>query len=145
MTTSSSQRRRLVCAPGAAYRLGMRFAEDSSSNFTIQAVSDEGIVIGDRRITHSVLVSAEAVEDWPPGSVAELTAEHVAQCVALQPEVIIIGTGKQQVFLPLQYAARLQEHGIGVEVMANDAACRTFNVLLSEDRRVVLALMQGRD
>ncbi len=123
----------------------MRFAEDSSSNFTIQAVSENGIVIADRHISHSVLVSAEAVQDWPPGSVAELTAEHMAQCAALQPEVIIIGTGQQQVFLPMEHAAGLQGQGIGVEIMANHAACRTFNVLLSEDRRVVLALMLGRD
>ncbi len=123
----------------------MRFAEDTRSSFSIQAVSDDGIVIGDRRIAHSVLVSAEAVEDWPPGRMAELTAEHMAQCLALEPEVIIIGTGKQQLFLPVQHAAGLQAQGIGVEVMTNDAACRTFNVLLSEDRRVVLALMQERD
>ena len=123
----------------------MRFAEDSSSNFTIQAVSENGIVIADRHISHSVLVSAEAVQDWPPGNVAELTAEHMAQCAALQPEVIIIGTGQQQVFLPMEHAAGLQGQGIGVEIMANHAACRTFNVLLSEDRRVVLALMLGRD
>ena len=123
----------------------MRFAEDSSSSFTIQAAGKDGIVIGDRRVSHSVLVSPESLQDWPPASMAELTAEHVAQCVALAPEVIIIGSGRQQVLLPLEYAAGLQAQGIGVEVMANDAACRTFNVLLSEDRRVVLALMQDHD
>ena len=56
-------------------------------------------------------------------------------------DVVIIGTGMTQVFPPTEYVVRLQKLGIGVEIMANDAACRTFNVLLSEDRHVVLALM----
>lgn len=119
----------------------MRFAEDSNSTYSIQSVSDEGIVIADRCISHSVLVCADTLQDWPPASVAELTGEHMAQCVALEPEVVIIGTGRRQAFPPAEHVARLQQQGIGVEIMANDAACRTFNVLLSEDRRVVLALM----
>lgn len=119
----------------------MRFAEDSNSPFSIQAISDDGIVIDDRRITHSVLVCADTVEEWPPGSITELTTEHMAQCAALRPEVVIIGTGRTQVFPPANYAVSLQKQGIGVEIMANDAACRTFNVLLSEDRKVVLALI----
>jgi len=121
----------------------MRFAEDSNSNFSIQAINDDGIVIDDRRITHSVLVCAETVQEWPPGSIPDLTSDHLAQCAALQPEVVIIGTGKTQIFPPGHFAVSLQKQGIGVEIMANDAACRTFNVLLSEDRRVVLALMLG--
>jgi uncharacterized protein len=121
----------------------MRFAEDSNSTFSIQAIIDDGVVIDDRHITRSVLVCADTLQDWPPGSVTELTAEHMVQCEALQPEIVIVGTGRTQVFPPAEYTFTLQNQGIGVEIMANDAACRTFNVLLSEDRRVVLALMLG--
>ena len=62
----------------------------------------------------------------------------------LGPEIIILGTGSTQVFPPPQVTGVLRQSGVGVEIMANDAACRTFNVLLSEDRRVVLALIQAR-
>ena len=119
----------------------MRFAEESNSSFTIQSISADGIMIDNRRISRSVLVSPRAVEDWPPRSVTGLSSEHIEQCKDLHPEVVIIGTGKTQIFPPAELICQLQSEGIGVEVMANDAACRTFNVLLSEDRQVVLALM----
>ncbi|MGB5259357.1 MAG: MTH938/NDUFAF3 family protein, partial [Gammaproteobacteria bacterium] len=86
----------------------MRFAEDTHPGFSIQAIIDDGIVIDDRQITRSVLVSTDTLQDWPPCSVSELTEEHMAQCSALQPEIVIIGTGRTQVFPPLQYAASLQ-------------------------------------
>lgn len=119
----------------------MRFAEESSSTFSIQSISGDGVVIDNRRITESVLVSPRALEAWPPRAVAGLTDEHIEQCRDLQPEIVIIGTGSTQTFPPAQLLYPLLQRGIGVEVMANDAACRTFNVLLSEDRQVVLALM----
>lgn len=119
----------------------MRFAEDNNSKFSIQSVSDEGIVINDKLIRRSVLVSADTIQDWPPQHIGDLTGDHLAQCQALSPEIILIGTGNTQVFPPAMDIIRLQEQGIGVETMANPAACRTFNVLLSEQRRVVLALI----
>jgi len=102
-----------------------------------------GIVINDRLINTSVLVTAESVEAWPPGTVAELHDQHLDQLTARQPGIIILGTGATLVFPPPRLLAGVQQRGIGIEVMANDAAVRTFNVLLSEDRKVLLALLQG--
>jgi uncharacterized protein len=119
----------------------MRFAEDNNSTYSIQSVSEDGIVINDKLIRRSVLVSANTVQDWPPRCIGDMTADHLALCQALSPEIVLIGTGNSQVFPPAKDIIRLQEQGIGVEIMANPAACRTFNVLLSEDRRVVLALI----
>ena len=119
----------------------MRFAEDNSPTHSIQSYSHEGIIINDRHITHSVLVSPDTLAAWPPRRVTELVDEHIDQCTALKPEIVIISTGETLVFPPAQLFVSLQNQGVGVEVMANGAACRTFNVLLSEDRQVVLALM----
>ena len=119
----------------------MRFAEDSIPTNSIQSWDEDGFVIDDRRICHSVVVTPDTVQVWSPTCIETLTAEHFEQLGALEPEIVIIGTGKTQKFPPARYAVGLQNRGIGVEVMANDAACRTFNVLLSEDRRVVVALM----
>ena len=119
----------------------MRFAEDSNSSFSIQSIGEEGVVVGDKLIKRSVLISPDSIQEWPPASVAELEPGHLSQCESLEPEIVIIGTGHRQVSPPAQLAFALQKKGIGVEIMANDAACRTFNVLISEDRHVVLALM----
>ena len=59
----------------------------------------------------------------------------------MQPEVVLIGTGKKQLFLPPKLMVMFYQEGIGFEVMTTDAACRTFNVLVSEGRNVVAALM----
>ncbi len=80
---------------------------------------------------------------WEPRSIDELTAVHIDRLVGFDPEIVIIGTGRQLRFPPLALTAALQVRGIGVEVMAHDAACRTFNILLAEDRRVLAALMMG--
>ena len=70
-------------------------------------------------------------------------ADHCRQLGELGPEVVIIGTGKTLTFPPPQLTVGLQSQGIGVEIMAHDAACRTFNILLAEDRRVIAALIMG--
>ncbi len=121
----------------------MRFHQDTGTGNSIQSYSERGIVIDDRLITGSVLVSADALSEWSPRSIAELEPAHFAAVEALAPDIVIFGSGKQLVFPPARLLVGLQQQGIGVEVMANDAAVRTFNVLLSEDRKVVLALLQG--
>ena len=64
--------------------------------------------------------------------------------LALQPEVVVLGTGARQVFPPASVLAACLSRGIGIEVMANPAAARTFHVLAGEGRKVVAALiLQG--
>jgi uncharacterized protein len=93
-------------------------------------------------LTKSFIVAPDRlVEDWPPQRFDELTGEHLQAALALEPEILIIGTGSQQHFLPGELMAALSRGGIGVEVMDTAAACRTYNVLLSEDRKVVAALL----
>jgi len=121
----------------------MRLHQESGSGNNIQSWSDRGIVINDRLISGSVLVSPDTVQAWPPRSVEQLDPGHFADIAALEPLIVILGTGRELVFPPSRLLVGLQQQGIGVEVMANDAAVRTFNVLLSEDRRVVLALLQA--
>ncbi|HHT00904.1 MAG TPA: hypothetical protein ENK73_08640, partial [Thiomicrospira sp.] len=58
-----------------------------------------------------------------------------------KPEVIILGTGETQHFPEPKLFAYCAHKGVGLEVMANDAACRTYNVLTTEDREIVLALI----
>jgi len=120
----------------------MHISLDKAAGNTIQSYSDAGIVIDGRLIRVSVIVSAECLEEWTPTQVSELDATHMAQLAARRPDIVILGTGQQQAFPPPALLVELQRHGIGVEVMANDAAVRTYDVLLSEQRNVLLALLQ---
>ena len=121
----------------------MRFAQDSFASNSIRAYGDGEISVNDKTIRQSVIITPDLIQPWEPRHIDELTAEHCRQLGAHNPEVIIIGTGKTLKFPPPQLTAGLQTQGIGVEIMAHDAACRTFNILLGEDRRVVVALMMG--
>jgi uncharacterized protein len=72
--------------------------------------------------------------------VADLALADFEPILALQPEVILLGTGARQQFPPAALLQAVLSRGVGLEVMATDAACRTFNVLASEYRRVAAAL-----
>jgi uncharacterized protein len=78
---------------------------------------------------------------WPPGSPDGLAAGHFEQVLALAPEVVIFGSGERLRFVPPALYRCLIDAGIGIETMDTPAACRTFNVLASEGRKVVAALL----
>ena len=131
----------LVTPPLSAYLYPMRFAQDSADNNSIQAYRQGEIIINERKINRSAVVTADVIVEWPPQHFDDITAEHLDQLADYQPEIVILGTGVRQQFPPAYFMAGLQTRGIGVEVMNTDAACRTFNVLLSEGRRVVAAMI----
>ncbi|RKZ37697.1 MAG: hypothetical protein DRQ37_01300 [Gammaproteobacteria bacterium] len=98
-----------------------------------------------KRLTGSVLLTRDRlVKDWAPEEVHALKAEHLEEILKLQPEVVLLGTGKHQQFPPTVVIAPLVEAGVGFEIMDTAAACRTYNVLLSEGRRVAAALLPLR-
>ena len=116
--------------------------ERQGEHHYIRSVSESGIRIGDEYYRGTVLLSAEELRsDWPPASVEELQELHLQAVLDLRPEVVLIGTGKKQVFLQPELMDYFYRTGVGVEVMSTQAACRTFNVLVSEGRNVVAALM----
>lgn len=103
---------------------------------------DEGrVVVDEYHVDRSVLISAERVDPWGPGSFAELAREHFAAIAELEPEIVVVGTGARQQFPHPRLTQPLLERGIGVEVMDTGAACRTYNIIRGEGRRVVAALL----
>ena len=111
----------------------------------VRGYSDAGIRIGDRLYAESVVVNAETViEGWRPRTIAEASIEDLRQALALRPEVLLIGTGRQQMFPARELLALLHESHVGFEVMDTGAACRTYNVLASEGRNVAAALIVER-
>lgn len=125
------------------YVAGMKFAAaDPGEGHLILGYESGRIQVGGRAYTRGLIVSPERiVSDWGPDRAADLSAEHFEAIIALEPQVIILGTGERQVFPdPRTYVAALQR-GLGVEVMDTGAACRTYNILMSEGRKVAAGLI----
>lgn len=109
---------------------------------TVRRVETGSITVGDRSITSScLLVRDRLIEHWPVTSIAELGPEAIATVVALAPDVVILGTGERQSFPPPKLMAEFLTRGIGIEVMDNRAAARTYNVLVSEGRNALAAFI----
>ena len=105
----------------------------------------EGYVVvnnGERR-TSSIVVLAQQVVDWPARAFDALTGEDFSFIRALEPEIVLLGTGSRQRFPHPRLTRTLAEAGIGLEVMDVQAACRTYNILVAEERKVAAALLLG--
>jgi uncharacterized protein len=106
------------------------------------ACTPSAVTIVDRVFTRSFLLMPDRiVENWPVTSAAQLDLAAAEAIAALQPEVVLLGTGERQVFPPQEFLAALLRRKIGVEVMDNAATCRTYNLLAGEGRRVMAVIM----
>jgi uncharacterized protein len=111
---------------------------------TVTGYDGSGVEINAVRFAHSLIVMPETPPvSWPVASFESLTAENFAQIAENTPDVVILGTGERQRFVHPKLIAQLTARRVGVECMDNQAACRTYNILMGEDRRVALALILG--
>ena len=114
-------------------------------DFDVRSIKGHGagwVQFGDDRIEHSVILGARGEsEPWNCSSFAELTPAHFERLAGLDAEVLLFGSGARIRFVPPQWLRPLVERGIGLETMDTAAACRTYNVLVGEGRRVVAALL----
>ncbi|MFC3530638.1 Mth938-like domain-containing protein [Vogesella facilis] len=99
------------------------------------------VEINGNRHQGSLIVTGDSILPWGPASFEALTEEHFSALLALQPEVVIFGSGQRLRFPHPRLTAALANAGIGVEVMDSNAACRTYNILLAEDRQVIAVLL----
>ena len=99
------------------------------------------VAINNVRYEKCVVLTPQAVRPWAVGSFESLTAADFGFIVELKPEIVIFGTGTHQRFPQPELARVLAASGAGVEVMDSRAACRTYNILASEARKVVAAIL----
>jgi len=100
------------------------------------------VMVNRERFTGSIVVSAEQVrDDWNVAGFDALNEAHFNYFLALKPDVLLVGTGAQQRFPHPRLYRALTDAGIGVEIMNTPAACRTYNILVSEDRKVIAAIL----
>jgi len=104
---------------------------------------DNGVVrINDGAYSVSVIVAPQTlVTEWGPRAVGELSDRHMNAIRELDPEVVLLGTGSAQHFPARELMRDFLQAGVGMEVMDTASACRTYNLLMSEGRRVVAALI----
>lgn len=112
--------------------------ENPDFRYLLRGVSADGVLVNDQTLNRSfILTPHELLEDWHPGSVQELVANDMQALLDLNPVLVILGTGARQQFPSAAVMAVCLTRGIGIEVMDNAAAARTFNVLATEGRKVV--------
>ena len=120
----------------------MRLTDDrTGSALLVRSYAPGEVRVADKVLQRSCLISAERlVEDWRPQTLDELTEADFQAVFELQPEIVVLGSGPRQRFPEQRLLAAILARGIGCEVMDTGAACRTYNVLVSEARRAVAAL-----
>lgn len=104
----------------------------------VRRVDAHAVTLIDRELTRSFLIAPDRViENWPVADPLTLDDRHVDALLALNPELVILGTGQRQVFPNAAFMAGFLRKGVGIEAMNNAAAARTYNLLAGEGRRVV--------
>lgn len=113
--------------------------------FALRNADGRSARVNDQILTASFILAPDTlIEQWQPQPAAELAPADLEPLLALNPELVLLGTGQQQVFPPAATLAACLTRGVGLEVMANNAAARTYNVLAGEGRRVVAGfLLEG--
>ena len=110
---------------------------------TISGYGNGGFKINNIFVEGSLLVFPEQSLKWDVSSLESLTAESLAPIFAANPavEILLIGTGKNMTFIDAGLRQEIRARGIALDVLDTGAACRTYNVLMSEERRVAAAII----
>jgi uncharacterized protein len=128
-----------VAANGATLKLHLNI---STAQKIFTAHGKGYVTVNGERFEHSIVVTPEQVlTDWQPQGFDALNEMHFAYFLALKPEILLFGSGAQQRFAHPRLYQALSAAGIGVEFMDTAAACRTYNILVAEDRKVVAGIL----
>ncbi len=108
----------------------------------IRRVAETEVTIDEVVHRRSLIVGAHLkIEDWPVRDLSDLDPATIAPLVEHQPELVVVGQGTRPSFPAPEVQRLFLERGIGLEVMTLSAACRTFNILMSENRRAIAGLI----
>ena len=121
----------------------MKLHAQAPSNFnTVTGYGPDYVEVNRVRHAGALILTPEGpVQAWQPSAFAELARADFEPVLALAPELVLVGSGARQRFLAPPLAVSLAQSGVGFEVMDTAAACRTFNILMAEGRRVVGAFL----
>jgi uncharacterized protein len=131
------------CHQPACRTIDLKLHQEASAALnTITSYGADYVAINLQRHEGSIIVMPQSpVLQWPVTSFEALTPENFDALLELAPEVVVFGSGPRLRFPHPRLTARLTQQRIGVETMDFGAACRTYNILMSEGRRVAAALL----
>jgi uncharacterized protein len=123
----------------------MPLAEDIvTSRYRISSYDPGSVTINEAVYRQSLILTAQEIQSpWPVTSLADVDAASLAPVFDSNPSVVLLGTGERQQFPEAKIFALFGQQGVGLEVMDNGALCRTFNILVAEDRAVAAAIILG--
>ena len=109
----------------------------------VDAYFPGGFQVGGQRFDGSLIILPDGVVPWPIAEVDQISAESLSPVAAVTPpvDVLLIGCGPRMALLPPDVRRALRDMGLTADMMDTTAACRTFNVLVSENRRAAAALI----
>lgn len=114
----------------------------AENNNLITAYGDDYIAINKQRYAQNLIVLPQTlILDWQAVSFDDLNDAHFKQILTLKPELVLLGTGSKHLFLHPKHYQQLTANAIPVECMSTAAACRTYNILMSEGRNIAAALV----
>ena len=122
----------------------MNLQPDKSNAPMVRAHGPGWIEVGHDKHTQSLLISnvpEVPVRTWAPQNFEDLQEKHLAVLATLGAELVILGTGARLQFVPNAWLQTFAQRRVGLETMDTAAACRTYNVLASEGRKVIAALL----
>jgi uncharacterized protein len=120
----------------------MKFSEEhEDQQFVITGYNKDNVQINNINFQHGLIITSDYFNpNWQPQAFADLQHQHLDTLFDLQPEIILLGTGIKQVFPEKAVYLRLIHSSISFELMNIQAACRTFNILTADNRKVAAAL-----
>lgn len=119
----------------------MKFTLESASNVSVRKVANGQIVIGDQIWSEAIALTGDGViDDWSAVAVENLSIDSLAPLLERNPELIVVGTGSQQMLPDRELMFAMARAGVGLEFMDTPAGARTFNVLIGEGRSVAAIL-----
>lgn len=136
---------RTTCSSGlflARIDMKIELENHAAQYCRINRYSPGSVVINEQHYTTSVIVCPERViAEWTPCLFSDLDSRHLDTIVSLRPELVILGTGASLKFPSAEVLEPLLAQSIGFEIMDTGAACRSYNILVSEGRRVIAGLL----
>ncbi len=114
--------------------------DNADSDYRIQSCEEGAIKINGKMVDHPVIVNRSGIYTWEVGTAGDLNQSHFQRVLELNPEIFILGTGTRQIFPAADIVMLFNTNGIAFEAMNTGAACRTYNILLSEGREVSAGL-----
>lgn len=113
-----------------------------SSRYQITGYHTDAVIINDIKYKNSLILTADSIiNPWPVQSIDDLNEQTLKPLLELNADVVLLATGRKQQFPGARLMGQFGQRGIGLEIMDIGALCRTFNILVAEDRAVVAAIL----